>query len=1190
MSDNAGGWFDSLPVRGKLSATLALQVAVLTLGCLSFLYAQNELSKARAWTTHTYVVLDEIDNLRAEAIEQQTGIRGYIITEQDEFLQPYRSSIQDFDTSVVRLRALVRDNPVQAARVDRLHEMMIDWRVQVAQKAIEWMANPETRILAIEQTRRGEGKRRIDAIKRLCLEFSADETLLLEQRAAEQRRLEWILIGLTGVLLVIGWLAAARAVRTLNRLLGTPMSELAQLVPLLNTGAQVVVPYRDRKDEVGVLSEAFEKLRESSVRQMERDWVSDQSVRLNAALQHAETSEVFADILLRRVAEALGVGYALAYCWNDQRALLEWCAAFGLPDESVARQKFRLGEGLIGQCVVERKAIQLHPVPAGHRAVVTGLGQSLPERVLILPMTARGETVAALELGVLGALEQKHHEFLDQVLVTAGLGWQALLRSRRTQELLDESQAQAEELRASDEALRTQQEELRAVNEALRSRGEQLEEQGQRLRASEEELRAQAEELRVTNAALEEKSGSLRQRQAELETAREDLEQKAEDLEQASRYKSEFLANMSHELRTPLNSMLILSKLLADNPDGNLDAEQVESARIMHDSGKSLLKLINDILDLSKVEAGKMALTVEDVEIKSALSALHARFRPLANERGLRFELKLADDLPEHLHTDGARLGQILSNLLSNAFKFTHEGVVELSAECVDKGIAFHVKDSGIGIPADKLERVFQAFEQADSGTSRRYGGTGLGLSIVRGMAGLLGGQVRVESREGEGSRFSLLLPLQSGVALKPMSETRAPTANPAIQPKSPATMAVVPAAMPQDTAHVPTGVPALLVVEDDAAFARVLADIATRRGLEVLVAGSGAEALRLASERRLFGVLLDIGLPDMTGWEVLERLKANPHTSAVPVHVISGREDEAHRGQELGAIGFLQKPVTREAVMEALERVGGTAQARQRRLLLVDADPGSRQAVTQLLAVEQAEIVEVPTAAEALSKLRAEQFDGLILDPELEDEPGLEFLARASKICSLPPVVIYSRRELTAEENLRLREYTGSIVIHGSRSSERLLDEVALFLHALRRPGRKPDAPVAHAPIADIAGKTVLVVDDDMRNVFALSKALRGHGLNVVMAQDGHKALAQLETRNDIDLVLMDIMMPGMDGYETIRRVRSQRQWQTLPIIAVTAKAMKGDREKCLEAGANDYCSKPIDMDQLISMLQVWI
>ena len=1185
MIKSAGGWFESLPVRGKLTATLSVQVAVLTLGCLSFLYAQKELAEARAWTTHTYKVLDEIDNLRAEALEQQTGIRGYIITSRPEFLEPYRSSISEFDAGVIRLRKLTGDNPGQLARLERLNELMVEWRSQVAERDIDWMSDPVTRPLAMEQTTRGDGKRRIDAIKKLCLEFAAAEKVLLEQRSEQLRNMERALIGMILLLLAVGWFTANRAVATLNRLLGRPLTELAQLVPRLNTGEQVSVPHRERRDEVGSLAGAFEKLRLSSLQQLERDWVSDQATRLNAALQHAETSEQFADILLRRLAEAIGVGYALAYSWNDLRAQLEWCAAFGLPDESVMRRRFRLGEGLIGQCIVERRNIELQPVPAGHLAVVTGLGQSMPMSVLILPIIARGETVAALELGLLGSLQQRHRDLLDQVLVTAGLGWQALLRSRRTKELLDESQTQAEELRASDEALRAQQEQLRAVNEALRSRGDQLEEQSQRLRASEEELRAQAEELRVTNSVLEEKSESLRQRQSELERVRQDLEKKAEDLEKASRYKSEFLANMSHELRTPLNSMLILSKLLADNPDGNLDNEQVESARIMHDSGRNLLELINDILDLSKVEAGKMALTLEDVEIKSALSSLHARFRPLADERGLRFDLSVAADVPARLHTDGARLMQILSNLLSNAIKFTHEGAVELSVERVDDGVAFHVRDSGIGIPAGKLERVFQAFEQAESGTSRRYGGTGLGLSIVRGMADLLGGQVRVESREGEGSRFTLVLPATPGAVLtKPARET---PAQPVVaeEPKS-----IAAAATPRDTAQVPSGTPALLVVEDDAAFARVLADIAARHGHEVLTAGSGSEALRLASERSLFGVLLDIGLPDMSGWEVLERLKDNPHTASVPVHVISGRDDEAERGRELGAVGFLQKPVTREAVTEALERIGGKEPTRQRRLLLVDADPGSRQAVTQLLSAEHTEIVEVTTAAEALDRLRTETFDGLILDPDLADAPGMEFLERASKLAALPPVVIYSRRELSADENLRLREYTGSIVIQGSRSSERLLDEVALFLHALRRPGRNTKMPVAHAPIADIAGKTVLVVDDDMRNVFALSKALRGHGLNVVMAQDGYKALAQLETRNDIDLVLMDIMMPGMDGYETIRRIRSLRQWQALPIIAVTAKAMKGDREKCLDAGANDYCSKPIDVSQLISMLQVWI
>jgi signal transduction histidine kinase/DNA-binding response OmpR family regulator/HAMP domain-containing protein len=1023
------------------------------------------------------------------------------------------------------------------------------------------------------------------------------ERALLLERAAAVSRIERVLLGLTVGLLVLGWITGLYAVALINRVLGEPLARLAELVPRLITGEAVDVPHLGRRDEVGTLAAAFEQLRDTSAEQRRTDWVREQSAAIVGALQHADSDGSFGMTLLSRLCPALEAGYGLAYRWNDEAAQLEWCAAYGLPDEAARRRRFRLGEGLVGQSMVERRLIQVAPVPDGYLQIVSGLGAARPAAVLFAPLTARGETVAVLEIGLLREASASHRELLEQVLVTTGLAWQSLSRSVRTRELLEQSRAMTEELRSRQETLRATGEELRAANEALRSRGEQLEEQGRRLRVSEEELRAQAEELRITNSALEEKTVALHQRQDELEAARSDLERKASDLEQASRYKSEFLANMSHELRTPLNSMLILSKMLADNTEGNLDAEQVESARIMHDSGRSLLNLINDILDLSKVEAGKMAVVIEPVKVTDCLQSMVQRFRPLAGDRGLKFLTHVEPGTPEILHTDGARLVQILSNLLSNAFKFTHTGEIELSAfparVAGAAGVALSVRDTGIGIPTAQLERVFQAFEQADSSTSRRYGGTGLGLSIVSGMTALLGGEVKARSEQGKGSTFTVHLPVEP-----PAGAGSLVPGTPVREAGSFAAPAVV---LRPEALSPPGGAPALLIVEDDAIFARVLGDIAARRGLEVVVAGSGSEALRIARQRRLFGVLLDIGLPDISGWDVLEQLKADPHTRDVPVHVISG-DEESERGRALGAVGFLQKPVEREAVLEALERVGAGGAPRRRRLLVLVSDPESRAGILAALESEDAEIVESESAAQALARLEESGFDGLVMDPDLPDMSDLDFFARVSETgARLPPVVIHSRRDLSAEEALRLREHAGSIVIQGARSSERLLDEVHLFLHALEKPaaGSGAAAPAqagAQAGAGALAGKTVLVVDDDMRNVFALSKALRSRGINVVMAQDGHKALAQLEARAEgengsppIDLVMMDVMMPGMDGYETIRRIRAVEQWRRLPIIAVTAKAMKGDREKCLEAGANDYCPKPIDMEQLISLLQVW-
>jgi CheY-like chemotaxis protein/CHASE3 domain sensor protein len=1189
-------WFESLRVRGKLAVVFAVQLAVLTLGCLGFLAALREMSEARNWADHTHRVIEEVEALRSATIEQQTGLRGYIITSQARFLEAYHHGISEFEAASAELKPLIRDNPPQFERFESLLVLMRDWQTEVAATDIALVEKGDTEIAA-RNTAGGAGKRRIDAIKKLCDEMIGTERNLLVQRAGRVDRIERVLYGMFAGLLLAGWLTGMTAVRIVNRALGLPLSRLADLVPRVTAGESLTVPYQGRRDEVGVLAGAFEQLREASVEQRQREWVAEQGAQLMNALQQADSDESFGEILLRRLSGAIKAGYALAYRWNEQTAVLEWCAAYGLPDESVTRRRFKLGEGMVGQSIVERRSIELTPVPQGYLKVVSGLGAALPATVLFVPITARGETVAVLELGLLHVPDAAQRELIDQVTTTSGLAWSALSRSLRTRELLEDSQALTEQLQSQQEALRTQQEELRAVNETLRVRSELLEEQSRRLRASEEELRAQAEELRMSNAALEEKSEVLRSRQTELETARDELQRKAIDLELASRYKSEFLANMSHELRTPLNSMLILSRTLADNVEGNLDAEQIESARIVHDSGRSLLNLINDILDLSKVEAGKMQITLDHLRVQDCLNALIERFRPLAQSKNLNFTVRVEPGTPETLHTDGERLTQILTNLLSNAFKFTHEGEIELIAEPAHRGVALSVRDSGIGIPPEKLAKVFQAFEQADSSTSRRYGGTGLGLSIVDRMTTLLGGEIKVSSEEGKGSVFTVLLPVDAPEMRAVEPPDRMPAASAAVPPVS----AVPPVERGEDDdeSDTPTlmaarGVvlppvkPVLLIVEDDAGFAKVLADIANKRGIETAIAGNGQQALMIARRRPLIGVLLDIGLPDISGWEVLEKIKADPRTANVPVHVVSGADDSS-RGRELGALGVLRKPVEREAIQRVLEQVAGPAQG-DRRLLVVDDDAASRASIRLLFARERTQVVEVNSGEDGLRELAQQHFDGVILDLNLPDISGFEFLDRAAQSGPLPPVVIYSGTELSPEDLLRVRAHTQTVIVKGARSSERLLDEVHLFLRAIERPGPAHVVPTPHEPLAELAGKTVLVVDDDMRNVFALSKALRLQGLQVVMAQDGYKALTQLEARADIDLVLMDIMMPGMDGYETMRRIRAKTQWQSLPIIAVTAKAMKGDREKCLEAGANDYCPKPINIEQLVSQLRVWI
>ena len=1201
-NESAGSrWLLNLSLINKTRLGLSLIMLAFLTACLAFVWMQRREQEARDWTVHTYKVLLVTGQIDSGLMRMRHVLRDGLLTSNRARLQDFQDEQRRFDDALLSIDVLTHDNPGQQARLARVSQELALWTAVFVDPVLELLRALEPG----EQLRERQGvldllsigSNHIAALQQLLAEIEQDERVLLEQRMLTLKRNNSLGKVTMGVVFLVGLLATLWALTMVRRSVAEPLGHLTGLLdPIASGDHKDRIPYQWRSDEVGLFAQALNKLNQLVRQRRDEDWVKTHLARLTGDLQLVDQHESFGDSLLRLFCEWSGAGYAVAYRWNDDTHRLEACAGYGVAASAWKRTSFEEGEGPVGQCMREQKIILLSPVPASHFEIVSGLGAGLPDSLLFAPLVSRGEVVGVIELASLGGFSPLVQQLLSEALNPTALAWQTLGRSLRTRELLDVTQAQAEELQASEEALRIQQEELQSTNEALRTRSSQLEEQGQRLQASEEELRAQAEELRLANEALRERSESLIQRQGELESARVELEKRAEELERASRYKSEFLANMSHELRTPLNSMLILSKSLADNDDGNLLPEQIESASIVHDSGRNLLQLINDILDLSKVEAGRMQVLPEDVVLADFAAMEERNFAPVARTRNLALKIELDPALPPTIRTDGTRLGQIITNLLSNAFKFTSEGSVtlriapapverlNLSGLKPGHAVLFSVIDTGIGIPADKLDQVFRPFEQADSSTSRRYGGTGLGLSIVRGMAGLLGGDVFAESELGKGSTFMLALPDVLEIAGGDVA-LHAPAA-----PKAAASIAApaTPAALPAPRSDKP---PVLLVVEDDAAFSNILTALAGRKQLPVEVAASGAEALRIAAERPLLGVLLDLGLPDMSGWSVLEKLKQQPATANVPVHIISAA-DEAERGRNSGAVGFLTKPVTREAVLEAMQ---GLIDLRSvlprgaRQVLLVDDDAGARKAVRKLLEHEPAEIFEAASGAEAEAALRERHYDCMILDLGLPDISGFDLLDKLSAQGPLPPVVIYSGRDLDDEENLRLRQYTESIVIKGARSPERLLDEVSLFLHALGRKDAATAASVADVQ-KDVAGKKVLIVDDDMRNIFALSKALRTRKLDVTMAQDGYKALAQLDANPEVDLVLMDIMMPGMDGYETMRRIREQPRFARLPIIAVTAKAMTGDREKCIEAGASDYCSKPIDIEKLMSQIRVWL
>ena len=760
------------------------------------------------------------------------------------------------------------------------------------------------------------------------------------------------------------------------------------------------------------------------------------------------------------------------------------------------------------------------------------------------------------------------------------------------------------------------QTQMLTYTQELEKREEELKMQQEELKASNEEIEASNEELEEKTTVLEEQNTRIRQQSQELEQTKRLIEEKATELEQSSKYKSEFLANMSHELRTPLNSLLILARGLAANEEGNLTEEQVEEAKVIHNGGLELLSLINDILDLSKVEAGKISIVPEDIYVGNIAKRISQQFEPVAKEKGLTFNIRIDESLPEVLHTDSQRVEQIMKNLLSNAFKFTESGSVTLDLHRVKDGvelqraslassqaIAFSVIDTGIGIDESKFKDIFEAFQQEDGSTDRHYGGTGLGLTIARKFAHVLGGEIHVASVKGEGSTFTLFLPLVMGEgSATEAAPTRHFVSLPASQARGGTEMRVMPKAsvrvfIPDDRKNIGADDKVLLIIEDDHDFAMTLMKIARKRGYKCLGAGDGRSGLLLAAEQDVTAIILDLRLPDIDGMRVLDQLKDNLKTRHIPVHIITAMTDLSTLVPlNKGAIGYLTKPADIEGINGVFTRIEGRLHAEVKRVLVVEDDDKTQTAIQSLLKQKNIEITVAGTGKTALKLLRETEFDCIILDLKLPDMTGFEWLQELKKEAgedSAPPIIIYTAKDLTEDENRQLSQHTGSIVIKGASSSERLLDEVTLFLHSVESTLSKDQQAMIrmqHDPDRALQNRTVMLVDDDMRNTFALSKLLKKHGMNVVIADNGQMALEMLKQQKSIELVIMDIMMPVMDGYQAMREIRACKAWQDIPVIALTARAMPEEQERCMEAGADDYLVKPVDIDRLLTLLRVWL
>jgi CheY-like chemotaxis protein/HAMP domain-containing protein len=963
------------------------------------------------------------------------------------------------------------------------------------------------------------------------------------------------------------------------------------------------------------INEMIINLKETTQKNTEQDWLKTNLARFTRMLQGQRDMTTVSQMVLSELAPLVDAQQGVFYVngGNNGTPLMKLLGSYAFTERKNLSNQFKPGQGLVGQCILEREKILLTNVPDDYIHIGSGLGQATPLNVIVLPVLFENEVKAVIELASFNRFNDTHLTFLDQLTESIGIVLNTIEANTRTEELLQQSQALATELQS-------QQDELKKTNE-------QLEKQAENLRESEELLKSQQEELQQTNEELQEKATLLAKQKAEVEAknreveeARWAMEEKAEQLEITSKYKSEFLANMSHELRTPLNSMLILSRQLAENIDDTLTPKQVQFADTIHSSGADLLSLINDILDLSKIESGMMAIDIGEVAFTDVVGQLERSFHQVAQDKKLDFVIERDTGLGSSLRTDDKRLQQILKNLLSNAFKFTEEGKVTLRIEPVTEHIrfqqealnraesvvAFSVSDTGIGIAADKQRIIFEAFQQADGTTSRKYGGTGLGLSISREIARLLGGEIRVTSTPGEGSTFTLYLP-RTYVPTTPGNgglqsfTSRQNTANLTGASWSPSAVAGVDMFMADEVSEVSDdrhaifdGERIVLIVEDDINFAGILLDLAREKGFKGLVATRGDAALALARKYKPDAITLDIKLPDRDGWTVLDRLKHDPNTSHIPVHIISG-EEQRQRALHSGAITHLQKPVSREDLASAFDNIASFAEKRVRKLLVVEDDDTQRMSIVELIGNGDVVTTAVATGEEALTALKENSFDCMVLDLKLPDMTGFDLIEKIQKELGRAdlPIIIYTGKELTAKEETQLRKVADAIIVKEASSPERLLAETALFLHRVEANLPEPKRRILeqlHRRDPVLAGRKVLIVDDDVRNIFALTSALESHNMEVAHAENGQEGINLLNDTPDIEVVLMDIMMPGMDGYEAIREIRQIEQFCELPIIALTAKAMKADRDRCIEAGASDYISKPLDIDQLLSLLRVWL
>ncbi|MBA1228740.1 response regulator [Pseudomonas viridiflava] len=1155
---------DEQRFRKLLGRNVGLPLGVGVLSAVFFILLISYLLSAIQWVEHTDRVINNTNRSMKLSIDMETGMRGYLLTGDQHFLDPYEVAKPLLTAELQGLKVLVDDNPTQLDRFRRLLTLQEEWN-NFAQEMIKLRrenGDYQTPVLA------GRGKRITDQIR-----TEYDQAVEMEQQL--------------------------RLTRNAEVTRSTILSVSLYLIFVIIVSG--ILAWIGRRDLMALSDTYSENLRQQEVnaeRLQKVAWLRNGQSELAEQVLGQQTLNLLGRNILQFLARYLGAAVAAVYVRQEHGGLVR-VASYGFSREQEEReQTIHSDEGIVGQAARQDRVISLSDVPVDYFKVSSGLGEGSPRSVIVVPTSNDDQVNGVIELGFLHALTEQDVEFLELIADNIGTSIEAARYRQRLQEVLAETQQLNEELQV-------QQEELRTANEELEEQSRILKESQVHLETQQAELEQTNEQLAEQSQALEDQRDALDRNNEELNQAQVELQARADELQRSSKYKSEFLANMSHELRTPLNSSLILAKLLAENPTENLTAEQVKFAESIYSAGNDLLNLINDILDISKVEAGKLEVRPENSSVSRLIEGLRTMFQPLAAEKRLAFTVDMQAGAPTMLFTDRQRLEQILKNLLSNAIKFTETGTVSMIvSRQPGSGIAFTVRDSGIGIAPEHQQSIFEAFRQADGTTNRRYGGTGLGLSISRDLAALLGGSISVTSAPGQGSIFTLVLPEQyieqvedqSGMSMQAAVSLPVPSAPVIAQP-----IAELPAMRDEsipvfddDRDKAPFDKRCILVIEDEVRFAQILFDLAHELGYNCLVAHAADDGFNLAAQFTPDAILLDMRLPDHSGLTVLQRLKELAPTRHIPVHVISV-EDRQEAALHMGAIGYAVKPTTREELKDVFAKLESKLTQKVKRILLVEDDALQRDSIARLIGDDDIEISAVGFAQEALDLLRDNVYDCMIIDLKLPDMLGGELLKRMAteEICSFPPVIVYTGRNMTRDEEAELMKYSRSIIIKGARSPERLLDEVTLFLHKVESQlssERQKMLKTARSRDKVFEARKILVVDDDVRNIFALTSALEHKGAVVEIARNGLEAIAKLNEVEDIDLVLMDVMMPEMDGYEATIEIRKDPRWRKLPIIAVTAKAMKDDQERCLQAGSNDYLAKPIDLDRLFSLIRVWL